>query len=53
MTLLDTTAASLGANAHRAVVLLKSRRRPPRVIDIRTFCTTNAIRIIVIMELFQ
>jgi hypothetical protein len=32
MTMLDTTAASLGA-----IVLLKSRRRPPGVIDIRTF----------------
>jgi len=35
MTMLDATAAPLGAVA-RAIVLLKSRRRPPGVIDVRT-----------------
>ena len=52
MTMPHATAAPLGAD-DRAFVLLKSRRRPPGVIDIRTFCATNVIRIIVIMEPFQ
>ena len=52
MTMLDTTAASLGANAP-ALSCSLFRRRPPGVIDIRTFCATNVIRIMVIMEPFQ
>ena len=52
MTMLDTTAASLGADA-RAFVLLKPRRWAPSVIDLRTFCTANVIRIIWIMEPLQ
>jgi hypothetical protein len=52
MTMPHGTAAPLGADA-RAFVLLKSGRRPPSVIDLRTFCTTNMIHIIVIMEQFQ
>ena len=52
MTMLDTTAASLGANAP-ALSCSQFRHRPPGVIDIRTFCATNVIRIIVIWNHFN